>query len=364
MNNISNKVVLLTNMPTPYRTPLFECLSKKVDDLVVVYCVEKESNRKWNVDLDSDSVNYIQMKTKTIKYKNKYVHYSFDLLKIYRTYKDATFIIGDASYNSYFLAAILKLLGKNYILWTGWTPTSFQQSKIGSYLKKQLLRHASVVLSYGTYTTKLISEYTSKKIINLYNSVDNSFYLKLKEEIKNKNMTNVRNIVYTGQLIERKNIKVLIEAVSLLDNINLILIGDGDQEYINDLIELSKERLVNVTFEGNKKPKEIYEIYSRCECLILPSLDEPWGLVINEALLFGLPVIVSHNVGCHHDLVVDGFNGYVVDPNKLEIKEAITKVFESRFNRNDIINKITNKSSIEISADGFFEAISLVARNE
>ncbi|EGR0292727.1 hypothetical protein FMH10_23245, partial [Vibrio parahaemolyticus] len=158
MNNISNKVVLLTNMPTPYRTPLFECLSKKVDDLVVVYCVEKESNRKWNVDLNSDSVNYIQLKTKTIKYKNKYVHYSFDLLKIYRTYKDATFIIGDASYNSYFLAAILKLLGKNYILWTGWTPTSFQQSKIGSYLKKQLLRHASVVLSYGTYTTKLISE--------------------------------------------------------------------------------------------------------------------------------------------------------------------------------------------------------------
>ncbi|MBL4245461.1 hypothetical protein H8F18_24015, partial [Vibrio fluvialis] len=156
MHNISNQVVLLTNMPTPYRTPLFECLSKKVDELVVVYCVEKESNRKWEVDINSESVNYLQLKNRTIRYKNKHIHYSFDLLKIVKMYKDATFIIGDASYNSYFMAAILKLLGKRYILWTGWTPISFQQSKIGSFLKERLVKNADVILSYGTHTTEVI----------------------------------------------------------------------------------------------------------------------------------------------------------------------------------------------------------------
>ncbi|MBL4254400.1 glycosyltransferase family 4 protein, partial [Vibrio fluvialis] len=157
---------------------------------------------------------------------------------------------------------------------------------------------------------------------------------------------------------------VLIEAVSLLDDVKLILIGDGDNEYINSLIDFSKEHSANVVFVGNKNPKEIYEIYSSCECLILPSLDEPWGLVINEALLFGLPVIVSHNVGCHHDLVIDGFNGYVVEPSKLEIKESIIKVLATRFNSSNITHSLINKSSIEISANGFFEAISLVASNE
>jgi glycosyltransferase involved in cell wall biosynthesis len=70
-----------------------------------------------------------------------------------------------------------------------------------------------------------------------------------------------------------------------------------------------------VTFAGHKSYDEIPSYYSSAKALILPSRSETWGLVVNEAMAAGLPVIVSQRCGCADDLVTEGDNGWVFDPD-------------------------------------------------
>ena len=67
----------------------------------------------------------------------------------------------------------------------------------------------------------------------------------------------------------------------------------------------------SIQFFGFQAYDSIPAWYARTACLILPSVSEPWGLVINEAMASGLPVIVSDRCGCADDLVEDGANGYI-----------------------------------------------------
>ena len=71
-----------------------------------------------------------------------------------------------------------------------------------------------------------------------------------------------------------------------------------------------------VRFEGLKSVRELPPYYAFARCFVLPSTREPWGLVVNEAMASGLPVIVSNRCGCAEDLVEDGANGYTFDPDR------------------------------------------------
>ena len=74
--------------------------------------------------------------------------------------------------------------------------------------------------------------------------------------------------------------------------------------------------------------QQLFKHYFAGDALILPSTYEPWGLVINEAMAAGLPVIVSKLCGCSMDLVEAGKNGYLIDPYNInDISEKISKVF-------------------------------------
>jgi glycosyltransferase involved in cell wall biosynthesis len=70
----------------------------------------------------------------------------------------------------------------------------------------------------------------------------------------------------------------------------------------------------HVQFAGLKPARETTTYFAFAECFVLPSSREPWGLVVNEAMASGLPVIVSDRCGCAEDLVANGTNGYLFDP--------------------------------------------------
>jgi glycosyltransferase involved in cell wall biosynthesis len=70
-------------------------------------------------------------------------------------------------------------------------------------------------------------------------------------------------------------------------------------------------RLTNVKFVGFKNQTEIAPYFAMSDVFVLPSGFEPWGLVVNEALCFGLPVIASDKVGATGDLVQPGVNGFI-----------------------------------------------------
>jgi glycosyltransferase involved in cell wall biosynthesis len=71
---------------------------------------------------------------------------------------------------------------------------------------------------------------------------------------------------------------------------------------------------IDIRFEGLHGTAELPRYYAFAGCFVLPSTREPWGLVANEAMAAGLPVLISRRCGCAEDLVLEGENGLLFDP--------------------------------------------------
>ena len=113
-------------------------------------------------------------------------------------------------------------------------------------------------------------------------------------------------------------------------NIGLVLLGDGPErgKYQNFV---TANKLKNVFFEGFKQREELPEYYISADLLVLPSISDPWGLVVNEAMSCGLPIISTDAAGVTYDLVKNGINGYVVRAGRVEeLYEALKKLCKDK----------------------------------
>jgi len=132
--------------------------------------------------------------------------------------------------------------------------------------------------------------------------------------------------IYVGRLSVEKGLNDLLEAFRRLrvkrSDVRLDLVGAGPlrEELIARVAELKLGDAVS--FLGAKDMHEIGELFLRSAALVLPSHSEPWGLVVNEALSYGCPVVVSNVCGCVPDLVIDGVTGYSFEVGNVEALSA------------------------------------------
>ncbi len=167
-----------------------------------------------------------------------------------------------------------------------------------------------------------------ERIGTFYDVVDNRFFQESADEARRSPELRQRlglpgkYFLYVGRLSPEKNIDGLLEAFAKYRSEggqwDVVLVGDGPQR--QELEQLSARLNVsgNVKFAGLKNTREITEYYAFASCFVLPSSREPWGLVVNEAMSAGLPVLVSDRCGCAEDLVGHGRNGFLFDPSRPE----------------------------------------------
>lgn len=125
--------------------------------------------------------------------------------------------------------------------------------------------------------------------------------------------------VYVGRLATEKNLLLLLEAYGLLPDTSrtLLLVGEGPMRAQLEAY-VGEHDLPGVTFAGGVAWYRVPALLAQADVLILPSLSEPWGLVVNEAMTCGMPVIVSERCGCTGDLVQNGVNGFTFDPESVD----------------------------------------------
>ncbi|MCF6201148.1 MAG: glycosyltransferase family 4 protein, partial [Hydrogenimonas sp.] len=132
--------------------------------------------------------------------------------------------------------------------------------------------------------------------------------------------------IYVGRIIPHKNIQTAIEAfIKAFGKGNDYLfrvVGTG--ESLDDLKEYYKNRR-NICFEGAKFGSDLVEAYHTSHVLVIPSLYEPWGLVVNEALSAGMPVLASDRVGARYDLIDGRDTGFIFDPENIEQLAGLMK---------------------------------------
>jgi glycosyltransferase involved in cell wall biosynthesis len=173
-----------------------------------------------------------------------------------------------------------------------------------------------------------------------------------KEELKEKYGCGSKKVfLFVGRLTEVKNVELLIRAFDKVkkenDNVALCLVGDGNlRESLQNLT--SEISLKDVYFAGYKGFPDNVEFYKMADVFVLPSSHEPWGLVVNEAMIMELPLIVSSKVGCRLDLVNEGENGFIFE-NENE-KDLVAKMIDIL---NADLTKMGNKSFDMISKWNF-----------
>jgi len=128
-------------------------------------------------------------------------------------------------------------------------------------------------------------------------------------------------IGFSGKLYPLKRVEDLVDAVATLQQeglpAGLLVVGDGPSRVALEQRARSQQ-LKWTVFAGFRNQSELPDWYSCMDALVLPSRSETWGLVLNEAMLFGLPVLASSRVGSVADLIEPGRNGYVFDVGDVE----------------------------------------------
>lgn len=244
------------------------------------------------------------------------------LLGAYREFRpDVLNITGYYDWAQILLMCLAKAEGVKVVLSSESSAADHRRSPLREALKRWIVNRADAFFCFGTTSVEYLKRLgVPERKITVRNAavIDDR---RIREEFLRAGGTARKHspaFIFVGRLAEEKNLKLLLEAYGRAKSRvrspwGLIFVGDGPMKTeIAGYVE--KEKAEGVTLAGGVSWLEVPEWLSLADVLVLPSYSEPWGLVVNEALVCGLPVIVSEKCGCASDLVEEGKNGYLFDP--------------------------------------------------
>jgi len=202
-----------------------------------------------------------------------------------------------------------RVHGAKRILWAESNEFDHPRHFIKELPKRLFVKNCDLAHVYGTSNAAYVEKLgMARNRIYIKRAVADTSRFLQNEELK-KPSTGPRELLYVGRFVKEKNLELLLRALGALEqdrscpDLVLSLVGYGPVE--SDLRMLAKELgLENVVrFRGKALQTQLPEIYREADAFILPSTYEPWGLVANEAMLCGLPVLLSTQCGCTQDLV-------------------------------------------------------------
>jgi glycosyltransferase involved in cell wall biosynthesis len=208
-------------------------------------------------------------------------------------------------------------------------PRNKTKLALKKFFFKWLKPKISAVLSIGDENTAYWKHNLGEEIplFNCYYAVDNRFFQracaaasKTREAFRESlSLAPDRPVIlFAAKLVPRKRCADLVEAYLHLSRSRavlplpyLLIVGDGEERAQLES-RAHKDRTGDIRFLGFRNQSELPRFYDLCNVFVLPSVDEPWGLAVNEVMNAGRPVVVTDQVGCQKNLVQDGFNGLVI----------------------------------------------------
>lgn len=336
----AEKLAFVVERLSEYHLARFRALSE-IYKIVILEIYEKDNTYEWDIVEKSCLPFRVVTIQKNTKVRLSSVRVMLRLWSsLLRERANIIFIPGWSEHYSILSLAYAKLFSASAIVLSDSTEHDFKRYVWKENIKKLILKFYDAAFVAGQRQSRYLVKlgFPLQKISQGYDVVDNSHF----ESPRGSRPAvfarfgldfPTKLLMTVCRLEEKKNIETLIKAFSLvralrhLTDVGLVIVGNGsDRVKLEKLVEV--EGLTQfVMFAGFRQYHELPWFYHAASVFILPSYSEQWGLVVNEAMASGLPVIVSENCGCGDDLVFDGVNGYSFDPNDAE--ELAEKIFLS-----------------------------------
>jgi glycosyltransferase involved in cell wall biosynthesis len=279
---------------------------------------------------------------------------------------------------------IAKLRRRPFVLWTGiWKHPETFFHRLSFPLTRYIYHHADAIAVYGEHVRRYLVGLgvSNEKIFTAWHAVDNASYnqqvptSKLEKLRTELNLSEGSIILYLGRLEESKGVSFLLEAMSKsgTDDATLLIVGTGSLRHSLEQQARRAHIADRVRFPGYISPEETSAYYALADVFVLPSITvpagkEPWGLVVNEAMNQGLPVIATDAVGAATGgLVRDGVNGFVVpERDSQALAQAIGRVLrdaELRERMSQNARQLIAGWDNERMVKGFRQAIDYAIKN-
>lgn len=344
---MKERLVILTEIISPYRIPVFNALALNPEiDLHVIFLAETDPTmRQWHIYKDEIQFSYEVLPSRRYRLGKSNLLINRRVKAALHRASPRVVLCGGYNYLASWQA--LHWARKNHIPFLVWMESTHQDHRKGRWLteklKKKFLRQCNGVVVPGKSSLEYAasSGFTSDEIFVAPNAVDNDFFCRgaaaarsNSAELRKAKQLPLRFFLYVGRLIREKGVFDLVEAYGKLDaklreSIALIFVGDGPDR--GELMKAASDVNVGcIQFRGFAQREELPIYYGLAETFTFPTHSDPWGLVVNEALASGLPVIASSAAGCAADLIDDGGNGRVISPGNCEqLVQAMKEISSS-----------------------------------
>lgn len=332
------RIAFVTEYCPPYRTGFYERFDERFNSHVF-FCATKESWRAFG-QFDYSELTSVQLRDRYRVAPSLWV-------RLIRYDPDVVIggpVEGYAGQAAYLYA---KATRKPFVLWTGaWHLPHTTLRTVSFPLVKRAYLGADAVAVYGPHIRDYVTDLgVDPDVVEIaWNTVDLDRFSTANEEriqsLQREYNINPSDdvILYVGRLVKEKGIDYLLEGYKhvrsqLSNRTHLLIVGDGDRR---KQLEASAHGIEDVHFTGYVENTDLPNYYHLSTVFVLPSITtdifrEPWGLVVNEAMSAGLPILTSSSVGAANGGLVEyGENGYIVpERNPTAIADRLEAILEA-----------------------------------
>lgn len=326
------KLLILTNILTPYRVHFFDCLREcllvRDGSLHVLVMGESEPNRSWSYT-EYQRCYTTLLRGHTVSLAGAYVHLVRDLKEKIESFSPDCIVCAGSYLDPPVWSTILIARRLNVPVYF-WSESHLGENKQRSSLIS-LVRESIRRIVYprfdgfwiaGSLSERFVDKYANNNCPKVFvpNIVERSIFGAVscsdqdKIDLRSKyGIPLSKRILFSPARLEK--VKGLCEFIKLLGSCKrktecaFVVAGDGPLQ--DDILQTAKEEGVEVLLLGYREQIEIVELYACADFFVMPSLSDPNPLTCIEACWSGLPLIVSEHVGNHPEIVRNEVNGYV-----------------------------------------------------
>ena len=324
------RIAWIVHSPTPYKTPFFRMLAAQPPvDVTFFFLYWGDPQRAWHQEPLS-GVKYKVLSGVSFRKRpgeGELVHLGPAVIGELRKGRFNLVVICGYSHPTLLFALFYCLVTGTPFVLQGESHVVQQRHPLKRALKRcllfPLLRRARAAFATGRKATDywVDAGIPRERVFTLSNTPDIDFFLKESEsgtgrrEVVRKDLglSRHRTGIFVGRFVEVKGVENILEAMAGLSSEKqpqLLLVGDGPlkSRYEN----IIQRHNLPVRLVGFQQKDQLPELYAAADFFILPSLSEPWGVVVNEAMACGLPLLLSDQVGAAYDLLEEGRNGFMI----------------------------------------------------